>query len=544
MVQGKRIERHLGNVPLKSAADFRLIGRAQPWKGAADVVTGKSKYTGDISVPGMLCARILRPPAHGATLKNVDTSAAEKAGARVVRADGLIAVLHERRDVADAALRLVKTEYDPPPEGPDDRTIYDHLIKTAPPATPVGQKGDPAEGEKLAAQIVEETYLNAYVAHAPIETHSAVAAFEDSKLTIWASSQSPFQVKQLIAEGLGVSQESVRVITPMVGGGFGGKSLTIRSSAWQALEAARLARAAGQPVQVVWDRAEEFFYTNFRPAAVVKIRSGLSAEGKIVFWTYQVWGAGNRDAISVYDIPNQRTTSAGGWTEGANPPGMHPFGVGPWRGPSANTNTFARESHLDVLAVKAGVDPMEFRLNHLTDPRLRRVLETAATRFGWRPAKAPSGRGVGMACGTYKNESRMATMAEVAVDKQTGHVQVKRVVCVMDLGLAANPEGCQRQLEGGIVMGLGYTLSEEIHFKGGEIRERGFETYRIPRFSWAPKIETVVLDNPSAPPLGCGEPPVITVGALIANAIFDAIGVRLFHLPMTPERVRAAMQGA
>ena len=544
MVQGKRIERHLGNVPLKSAADFRLIGRAQPWKGAADVVTGRTKYTGDISVPGMLCARILRPPAHGATLKSVDTSAAEKAGARVVRADGLIAVLDERRDVADAALRLVKAEYDPPPEGPNDRTIYDHLVKTAPPATLVGQKGDPAEGEKLAAYIVEETYLNAYVAHAPIETHSAVAAFEDGKVTIWASSQSPFQVRQLVAEGLGVSQESVRVITPMVGGGFGGKGLTIRSSAWQAHEAALLARAAGKPVQVVWDRAEEFFYTNFRPAAVVKIRSGLSGEGKIVSWLYQVWGAGNRDAISVYDIPNQRTTSAGGWTEGANPPGMHPFGVGPWRGPSANTNTFARESHLDVLAAKAGVDPVEFRLNHLTDPPLRRVLETAATKFGWKPNKAPGGRGVGMACGTYKNESRMATMVEVAVDKRTGHVQVKHVVCVMDLGLAANPEGCQRQLEGGIVMGLGYTLSEEIHFNGGAIRERSFDDYPIPRFSWAPKIETIVLDNPTAPPLGCGEPPVITVGALIANAIFDAIGVRLRQLPMTPERVRAAVQGA
>ena len=544
LVQGKRIERHLANVPVKSPADFRVIGRAQPWKGAADMVTGRTKYTGDISVPGMLCARILRPPAHGAVLKNVDTGAAEKAGARVVRADGMIAVLHERRDVADAALKLVKAEYDPPPEGPDDRTIYDHLVKTAPPATLVGQKGDPAEGEKLAAHIVEETYLNAYVAHAPIETHSAVAAFEDGKCTVWASSQSPFQVRQLVAEALGISQDNVRIITPMVGGGFGGKSLTIRSSASQALEAARLARAAGRPVQVVWDRAEEFFYTNFRPAAVVKIRSGLSAEGKIVSWLYQVWGAGNRDAISVYDIPNQRSTSAGGWTEGANPAGMHPFGVGPWRGPSANTNTFARESHLDALAVKAGVDPVEFRMNHLTDPRLRRVLETAATHFGWKPAKAPSGRGVGVACATYKNESRMASMAEVAVDKRTGHVQVKRVVCVMDLGLAANPEGCQRQLEGGIMMGLGYTLSEEVHFKGGQILDRDFAAYPIPRFSWAPKIEAILIDNPSTPPAGCGEPPVLTVGAVVANAIFDAAGVRLRQLPMTPERVRAAMQGA
>jgi isoquinoline 1-oxidoreductase len=544
LVQGKRIERHLGNVPLKPAAEFRVIGRAQPWKGAVEMVTGKTKYTGDISVPGMLCARILRPPAHGATLKSVDTSAAEKAGARVVRAGDLIAVLHERWDVADAALRLVKAEFDPPPAGPDDRSIFDHLIKTAPRATLVGERGNPAEGEKLAAHIVEETYLNSYVAHAPIETHSAVAVFEDGKFTIWASVQSPFQVKQQVAEALGVPPERVRVIAPVVGGGFGGKSATTPTGARQAHEAARLARAVGQPVQVVWDRAEEFFYTNFRPAAVVKVRAGLSGAGKIVSWVFEVVGAGNRDSISVYDIPNQRTTSAGSWQDTANPPGMHPFGVGPWRGPSANTNTFARESHLDVLAAKAGVDPVEFRLNHLTDPRLRRALETAAERFGWKPAKAPSGRGVGVACGTYKNDSRMVTMAEVAVDRRTGHVQVKRVVCVMDQGLVVSPEGSRVQLEGGIVMGLGYALAEEIHFQGGAIRERDFDTYHIPRFSWAPKIETFLIDNPATPPVGCGEPPAITAGALIANAIFDAVGVRLFQLPMTPERVRAAIQRA
>jgi isoquinoline 1-oxidoreductase len=544
MVQGKRIERHLANVPLKSVADFRVMGRAQPRKGAVEMVTGKTKYAGDVAIPGMLCARILRPPAHGATLQSVDSSAAEKAGARVVRTGDLIAIVHERRDVADAALRLVKARFDQPPAGPDDRTIFDHLIETAPPATLVGQSGNPAEGEKLAAQIVEETYLNSYVAHAPIETHSAVAAFEDGKFTIWASVQWPFQVAQQVAQALGVSPESVRVIAPVVGGGFGGKSATTPTGARQAHEAARLARAVGRPVQVVWDRAEEFFYTNFRPAAVVKVRSGLDGAGKIVSWVYRVWGAGNRDSISVYDIPNQRTTSAGGWQDNANPPGMHPFGVGPWRGPSANTNTFARESHLDVLAAKAGIDPVEFRLNHLTDQRLRRALATAAKRFGWQPAKAPSGRGVGVACASYKGDSRMATMAEVAVDKATGHVQVKRVVSVMDLGLTVDPEGCQLQLEGGFIMGMGYALTEEIHFQGGEIRDRDFDTYRIPRFSSAPRIETFLIDNPSTPPAGCGEPPALTAGAVIANAIFDAVGVRLFQLPMTPERVRSAMQRA
>ena len=396
LVQGKRIERHVANVPLKSPAEFRLIGRPQPWKGAEDMVTGKTIYTGDISVPGMLCARILRPPAHGAILKSVDTSAAEKAGARVVRAGDLIAVAHERRDVADAALRLVKAEFDPPPAGPDDRTIFDHLIKTAPPAELFKENGDPAEGEKLAAHIVEETYLNGYVAHASMETHSAVASYEDGKFTIWASTQGPFPVKQQVADALGVSPDNMHVIAPALGGGFGGKSSATPLAARQAQEAARLARAAGRPVQVVWDRAEEFFYTAFRPAAVVKIRAGLSGAGKIVSWKYEVWGAGNRDSFSVYDIPNQRATFAGSWLDTSNPPGMHPFFVGPWRGPSANTNTFARESHLDILAAKAGQDPLEFRLNHLTDPRLRRALEIAAGKFGWKAAKAPSGRGVGL----------------------------------------------------------------------------------------------------------------------------------------------------
>jgi CO/xanthine dehydrogenase Mo-binding subunit len=175
---------------------------------------------------------------------------------------------------------------------------------------------------------------------------------------------------------------------------------------------------------------------------------------------------------------------------------MHPLFVGPWRGPSA------------------------------------------------KPAKAPGGRGVGLACGTYKNDSRTVTMAEVAVDKRTGRVEVKRVVCVMDQGLTVNPEGSQLQLESGIIMGMGYALTEEIHFKGGEIRDRDFGTYQIPRFSWAPRVETFLVDNPSTPPAGCGEPPAITMGALIANAIFDAVGVRLFQLPMTPERVRAAIQKA
>jgi CO/xanthine dehydrogenase Mo-binding subunit len=538
LVQGKRIERHLEKVPVKPVAAFAVIGKSPRRKDALEKVTGKAKYAGDIALPGMLHARILRPPAHGATLKNVDTSAAEKVpGARVVRDGDLIAVLHERPDLAEQALGLIKAEFDRPRTGLDDKTIFDHLLQTAPQPQVVGQSGNLAEGEKLATAIVEETYLNSYVAHAPIETHTAVASIEGGKVTVWAGTQAPFSVKPAVAQALGLSPQNVRIITPYVGGGFGGKS-----GAPQAVEAARLAKATGKPVQVVWDRAEEFFYDTFRPAAVVKIRSGLTAAAKIVLWDAKVYGAGDREARPFYDIPHQHTVSAGGWM-GGNPPGMNPFSVGPWRAPSVNTNTFARESHIDVLAAKAGVDPLEFRLSNLTDPRMRRVLEAAAKQFAWKPAKTPSGRGVGVACGIYSN-AYVATMAELTVNKSTGAVQVKRVVTALDAGLIVNPDGLRQQMEGCITMGLGYPLTEEVRFQDGEVLDRNFDTYQIPRFSWLPKIETIIIDNPNSPAVGCGEPPIITMGAVIANAIYDAVGARVLQLPMTPARILEAMKRA
>jgi isoquinoline 1-oxidoreductase len=351
-------------------------------------------------------------------------------------------------------------------------------------------------------------------------------------------------LRDQVADALGVSPDDIRVIAPVVGGGFGGKSGTPPMASRQAHEAARLARAVGRPVQVVWSRGEEFFMGHHRPAAVVKIRAGLSGEGKIVSWLHQVYAAGPRDSVSVYDIPNFRATSAGNYSGPSNATSVHPIYVGAWRGPGANTNTFARESHLDILAAKAGVDPVQFRMNHLTDERLRRALETAAGKFGWKPGKHPTGRGIGIAVGTYKNDSRMVNMVELAVDKSTGHVQVKRAISVMDQGITVSPDGSQLMLEGGFMMGLGYALTEGLHFKDGDIQERDFGAYQIPRFSWAPKLETFLIDNPTTPSSGCGEPPAIAVGAVIANAIFDAVGVRLLQLPMTPERVLAALKKA
>jgi isoquinoline 1-oxidoreductase len=454
----------------------------------------------------------------------------------VVKDGGMIAVLDERPDIAVAALGKIKAEWENAPAGPDDKTIFDHIQKTAPQPRVVGQSGDLAEGERLAAGVIEETYLNSYVAHAPIETHSATAQIEDGKVTVWASSQAPFQVQRAVAAALGVPAEKVRIISRYVGGGFGGKT-----EADQGVEAARLAKITGKPVQVVYSRQEEFFYDRFRPAAVMKIRAGV-AGGKIVLWENQVFGAGDREANPFYDIPHKRVTSAGGWM-GGNPAGMNPFAVGAWRAPSVNSNTFARESHIDTLAMKAGIDPLEFRLNNLTNERVRRVLETAAKRFGWKAGHAPSGRGAGMACGMYSNACN-ATMVEVVVNRGTGAVEVKRVVMALDEGLVVNPDGMRQQAEGCVIMGLGYSLAEEVRFRNGEVLDTNFDSYRIPRFSWVPKIEIVLVENPEMPALGGGEPPIIAMGAALANAIFDAVGVRVVQLPMTPERVKAAVAKA
>jgi CO/xanthine dehydrogenase Mo-binding subunit len=536
LVQGKRIERRLQNIPVKPVSAFSISGQSPRRKDAAEKVTGKAKYAGDVSIAGMLHARVLRPPAHGATLKNADTSAAEKvAGVRVVKDGGMIAVLHERRDIADQALQLIKADFVPPKPSTDDRTIFDHLVKTGPPLRMVHQSGNIAEGEKLASTVVDATYLNSYVAHAAMETHSAIAAIEGGKVTVWVGTQGPFGVRQEVMQALGLAQQNVRVIATYAGGGFGGKT-----AGPQAVEAARLARLTGRPVRVVWSRNEEFFYDNFRPAAVIKIHSGLTSAGKIALWDYMVYGAGNRGAQQFYDLAHQRTQSSGEWM-GGNPPDMHPFAVGPWRAPAVNSNSFARESHIDILAAKAGADPVAFRLNHLTEPRMRRVIETAAKQFGWKTARAPSGRGVGVACGIYSG-TMVATMAEVSVDKKTGKVQVQRVVCAQDEGVVVNPDGSRQQMEGCITMGLGYVLSEEVHFKDGVVLDKNFDTYELPRYSWLPKIETILIDNPGMAAQSCGEPPIITMGAVIANAIFDAVGARVFELPMTPARVLEALK--
>jgi len=547
LAKGKIIERHLKEKPaLKTVSEFNVMGKPALRRDALEKVTGKAKYAGDIRLPDMLYAKILRPPAHGAKLTSLDTSAVEKIeGVRLVRDGDLIAVLAKNPDEAEDALEQIKAGFDVPKVEVDDENIFEHLLNNAPKRNVVDSGGDIKSGEKLADITVEQTYLNSYVAHAPIETHTALAKIEGDKATVWASTQTPFSLKDQVAQVLGFAAENVRIITPFVGGGFGGKSQNS-----QAIEAARLAKLTGKPVQVAFSRAEEFFYDTFRPAAVVKIRSGLTNSGKIVFWDYGVYFAGSRGSQQFYDVPHHVTATFGDSGRGKGSP--HPFATGPWRAPANNTNTFARESQIDIMASKAAMDPVEFRLKNLKDKRMLRTLKAAAEKFGWTPPAfagasmsprrrgLPSGRGKGCACG-IDSGTYVATIAEVEVDKTTGHVQVERVVCAQDMGVVINPEGAKLQMEGCITMGLGYALSEEVHFKGGRVLDLNFSTYELPRFSWVPKIETVLVKADEISPQGGGEPAIICMGAVIANAIYDAAEARLFQLPGTRERIKQAL---
>jgi isoquinoline 1-oxidoreductase len=445
----------------------------------------------------------------------------------------MVAALHADPEVAQEALDRIEAKWTDAEPGADHDGIFEELLAKAPAPTEAVSRGDVAAARSAAARLFQNTYLKGYIAHAPIEPHAAVAEVEDGKLTVWASTQRPFPMRDGLAQALGFEPGKVRVITPYVGGGFGGKT-----SGQQAEEAARLAVLTGKPVQVAWTRTEELFYDIFDPAAIVKITSAIDENGKITLWDYDVYFAGDRGAELFYDVPNVRMRAFGSWMG----PGSekHRFAVGPWRAPGANMNVWAREAQIDTMAAAAGIDPLELRLRNMSDLRMRRVLKAAAEKFGWKPAAGPSGRGYGVACGVDAG-TYAALVAEVAVDRNRGTVAVERVVGAQDMGLVVNPEGAKMQMEGCITMGLGYVFTEELRFRGGRMLDENFDTYELPRFSSVPSIETVLVKNDQLAPQGGGEPAIVPMGGVIANAIFDATGTRVHRLPITPARLLAAM---
>lgn len=529
LTKGKKIVRRLTKKPeIKKAEDFKVVGKSFISTDAVSKVTGKAKYSGDIKLPGMVYASVVRPRVFGSTKIAVDASALTNfEGAELIEDGDLIAVIHSNPDVAAKAAQRIKVTWDAPESKANTDTIFKYFEETITQNSEFEKGGDVELAKENLEKIVQADYYDGYKAHASIETHCATCYFEDDKLTIWASTQTPFGTQKELADTLKMPLENVHVKQIFLGGGFGGKIYNL-----QAVEAAKIAKISGKPVQLVWTRREEFMYDRFRPAALVKVTSGLDSNGKLNLWEFDIYCAGTRGTKLFYNAPNNLTRFF-------NKNGVHPFGTGAWRAPGNNTTTFARESHIDATAHALGQNPLEFRLNNLKDENMIATLKLAAETFKYNTPKK-EGHGYGIALGEDAG-TLVAIIAEVKVDKSTGEVHPIKIVCAQDMGQVVNPHGATVQTEGGITMGLGYALYEEIEFDGGMLQTRTFSSYPFTTFSKTPKITCVFIDKMNSKPEGGGEPAIICVGGAIANAVFDACGARVNRMPITPQRVLEAM---
>jgi len=518
------------DVALTPTRDWKVLGASAERVGGRHIVTGAHRFPSDIVRPGMLYGKVLRPPAYGATLAAVDLEPARRLPGVVAVRDGefvgCAAPTSYRAQQAVEAVAQTAAWNQPP--HPSSRELLAHLKRHARLDQPgaVRTRGKPEGGLPAASQTLGAVYQTAYIQHAPLEPRAAVAEWQGETLTVWTGTQTPMRVRQELAEAFRIPVERVRVIVPDTGGAFGGKH-----TGEAAVEAARLAKAAGQPVSLRWSREEEFTWAYFRPAALIEVRAGLDDAGRIVRWEFTNINSGAAALESPYEIPNAREQFL---------LSDSPLRQGSYRALAATANNFARECFMDELAAKAGADPLDFRLTHLKNERLRAVLEAAAARFLWRRRRGQraEGRGIGLACGTEKG-SYVAACVEVAVDRHRGEIRVLNVTQAFECGAIQNPANLKAQAEGCVIMTLGGTLKEEIRFENGRILNARFSRYPVPRFADVPAIETILLNRPDLASAGAGETPMIAVPPAVANAVFDACAVRLRSLPLRAEALNA-----
>lgn len=510
LVRGQKLVRTVGpEVATMAAERWTVAGTSAPKAGGRAFVTGRHQFTSDLAVAGMLYGKVLHPPAFKAVLKFVETRAAEAMpGVTVVHDGDFVAVAASTVAEAERALAAIEAEWERPlaPAGQD-------LVALLRPQAPIF---DVPSGADDAAHRLGATYTLAYIAHVPLEPRAALAQWDGDQLTVWTGTQRPFGVREELSVVFGLPDSRIRVIVPDTGSGYGGKH-----TGDAAIEAARLARAAGRPVKLVWTREEEFACAYCRPGGVIDVAAATRADGTLVDWECHNTNSGAAGIRSPYDIPDQRTE----FHEADSP-----LRQGSYRALAATGNHFARECHMDDLAHAHGLDPLAFRLANLKDDRLRAVLEAAAERFGWAERQAAPGRGFGIAGGTEKG-SYIANCVEVDVDPANGQMAIQRIVAAYECGAVINPMHLENQVEGAIVMGIGGALFEAIEFDGGRVLNPRLSEYRVPRFGDVPEIAVVLLDRKDLPSVGAGETPIVAIAPALGNALFDATGVRLRGLP-------------
>jgi len=514
------------DVTLTPLGDWEVMGTSVPRPNLCDLVTGAHRYPSDIARPGMLYGKVLRRPSYGATLDSIDLSAAEAMSDVVVLREGeFVGFAAPSTFRANQALKAVaKTAKWNTVSQPSSRELFAHLKRHARPGRP-GARGSVETALAGASKVLSENYEVAYVQHTPMEPRAATAEWTDGKLTVWAGIDYPQRIQGDLSRALELPAERVRVIVPDMGGGFGGKH-----TGEAAEEAARLARAAKRPVAVHWTRTEEFTWAYFRPAALIECRGGLDDRGALVAWDFTNINAGGAAIDTPYEIPNTRILSTG-----SDPP----LRQGAYRCLAATANNFARESFMDELAAAAGADPLKFRLAHLQNERIRKVLQVAARHFDWprRRKQVTPELGVGLACGTEKN-SVVAACVEVGIDRRRGEIRVREVCEAFECGPIQNPANLTSQVHGCILMGMGPALREAMQFENGRILNADLGGYQVPRFADLPKIDVHLVNNTEIPSAGGGETPIIAIAPAIANAVFAATGLRIRSMPIRDERLK------
>lgn len=506
---------------LTPVADWKIAGTSVAKVDGRDFVTGKHAYPSDITRPRMVFGAVLRSDGFNATLESIDTSAAEKLpGVQVVRDGDFIGVVALDAFSAQQAISAIRAKWNVPAQ-PSNRNLFDVLKASADSGGEDGSKhtaGSVEQAMAAASVKLEERYTVQYIAHAPLEPRAAVAEWSGDKLTVWTGTQRPFGVRDQLAELFHIPPAQVRVIQPDMGSGYGGKH-----TGEAALEAARLAKAAGKPVKLVWTRQEEFTWAYLRPAGLIEIKAGAQQDGTLTAWEHHNYNSGSAAIGTPYNVSNQLIQYH---------PSKSPLRQGSYRSLAAAANVFARESHMDGMAHAAGMDPLEFRLKNITDSRLRAVFEAAAGKFGWGRSKSTPERGFGIA-GAVDKGGYVAACVEVEIDPTSKKVRIVRVVQAWESGAVVNPDGLRNQISGAIVQAIGGALFEEIYFANGRILNPHFAQYRLPRFSDVPRIEVVLINRRDLPSAGAGETGIVALAPAVGNAIFAATGIRLPNMPMS-----------
>lgn len=522
ITRGEKLTRTVsGDPPLTPATEWKIAGTPVPKVNGRAFVTGAHQYPSDIARPGMLFGKVVRPSGFHGALVSADTSGAEKIpGVQVVRDGDFIGVVAPDVWTAEQALTKIRAQWNVPPQI-SNKELFGYLRTHAGAGAPPSKVDDVIGSAEVQLNV---EYTVPYIAHAPLEPRAAVAEWSSEgsgpKLTVWTGTQRPFGVRDELVKTFRLPEDQVRVLMPDMGSGYGGKH-----TGECAIEAARLAKAAGKPVKLIWTREEEFTWAYFRPAGVITIRAGSKRDGTLIGWKHDNFNSGPSAVDTPYAVPEKHAQ----YHEVQSPPLVQ----GSYRGLAATANHFARESAMDEIAHQLGMDPLQFRLKNLTNDRLRSVFTTAAEKFGWGSAHSTPERGYGIAGGIEKG-GHVAACAEVEI-LPGKRIRIRRIVQAWECGAIVNPDGLRNQNMGAMVMAIGGALFEQIQFGNGQILNARFSDYRVPRFRDTPQIEVFLIDRKDLPSAGAGETPIVAVAPAVANAIFAATGKRLRSMPMTAD---------